>query len=102
MLLNNKKRLKIQEIIRRISLDKEVSLKERVYIEKFAKHSPTISLWLKKANSIRRHGVQSDVSINGLLQSMGIDGLDAESHFNPSKDDLPDWFGNSPDWIKRS
>ena len=102
MLLNNKKRLKIQEIIRRISLDKEVSFKERVYIEKFAKHNSTISLWLKKANSIRRHGVQSEVSINGLLQSMGIDGLDKESHFNPSKDDISDWFGNSPDWIKRS
>ena len=48
MLLSNQKRLKIQEIIKRISLDKEVSLKERIYVEKYAKHNSTISLWLKK------------------------------------------------------
>ena len=102
MLLSNQKRLKIQEIIKRISLDKEVSLKERIYIEKYAKHSSTISLWLKKAISIRRHGLQSKGSINGLLQSLGIDGLDRENDFNKNEDDVSDWFGNSPDWIKRS
>ena len=102
MLLNNQKRLKIQQIILRISLDKEVSLKERIYIEKYAKHSSTISLWLKKANSIRRHGLQSEGSINGLLQSLGIDGLNRENYFNPNKDDISDWFGGSPDWLKRS
>ena len=102
MLLSNQKRLKIQEIIRRISLGKEVSLKERIYIEKYAKHNSIISLWLKKANSIRRHGTQDPGSINDLLQSLGIDGLDKENHFNPNKDDISDWFGSSPDWIKRS
>ena len=102
MLLSNQKRLKIQEIIKRISLDKKVSLQERIFVEKYAKHSSLISLWLKKANSIRRHGPQSKGSINGLLQSLGIDGLDKESHFNPDQDDISDWFGDSPDWIKRS
>ena len=102
MLLNNQKRLKIQEIIRKISLDKEVSLNERILVEKYAKHSSLISLWLKKANSIRRHGIQSEGSINGILQSLGIDGLDRENHFNPNRDDISDWFGGSPDWIKRS
>ncbi len=102
MLLSNQKRLKIQDIIRRISLDKEVSLKERIYVEKYAKHSSLISLWLKKGNSIRRHGLQNERTINGLLQSLGIDGMDREEHFNPNKDDISDWFGGSPDWIKRS
>ena len=102
MLLSNQKRLKIQNIIKRISLDNEVSLEERIYVEKYAKHSPLISLWLKKANSIRRHGLQSNESINGLLQSLGIDCLDGEDHFDPNKDDISDWFGGSPDWIKRS
>ena len=102
MLIRNEKTSRIKEIIKRISLDKEVSLKERIYVEKYAKHSSTISLWLKKANSFRRNGVQSQQSINGLLQSLGIDILDEENHFNPNKDDISDWFGGSPDWIKRS
>ena len=102
MLLSNQKRLKIKEIVKRISLDKEVTLKERIYVEKYAKHCSLISLWLKKANSIRRHGVQSEGSINGLIQSLGIDGLDRENYYDPNKDDLSDWFGGSPDWIKRS
>lgn len=103
MLLNNQKRLKIQDIIKRISLDKAVSLKERIYVEKYAKHSSLVSLWLKKATSIRRHGLlQSKGGIDNLLQSLGIDGLDNENHFNPNKDDISDWFGGSPDWIKRS
>ena len=102
MLISNEKRTRIKEIIKRISLDKEVSLKERIYVEKYAKHSSVISLWLKKANSIRRHGVLKQDSINGLLQSLGIDGLDEENHFDPNKDDISDWFGDSSDWIKRS
>ena len=102
MLLSNQKRLKIREIIKRISLDKEVSLKERIFVEKYAKHCSKISFWLSKANSIRRHGPQNKDSINGLLQSLGLDGLDRENHFNPNKDDISDWFGGSPEWVKRS
>ena len=103
MLLSNQKRLKIQEIIKRISLDKEVSLEERIFIEKHARHSSTISLWLKKATSLRRHGEEGKDKINNLLQSLGINGLDKEDHFNPNKDDdISDWFGGSPEWIRRS
>ena len=102
MLLSNQKRLKIKDIIKRISLNKEISLNERIYVEKYAQHSSTISLWLKKAKSIRRHGEQNQDGINSLLQSLGIDGLDRENHFNPNKDDISDWFGGSPDWLRRS
>ena len=102
MLLSNQKRLKIKEIIKRISVDQKISLEERIYVEKFAKHNSTISLWLKKANSIRRHGVQNEDRISSLLQSFGIDDLDKENHFNPNNDDLSDWFSGSPDWLKRS
>ena len=102
MLLSHQKRLKIKEIIKRILVDQEISLEERIYVEKFAKHNSTISLWLKKATSIRRHGVQNEDSISSLLQSFGIDDLDKENHFNPNNDDLSDWFSGSPDWLKRS
>ena len=102
MLLSNQKRLKIQGIIKRISRDQEISLGDRIYIEKFAKHNSTISLWLKKAYSFRRNGIKDDNGIDNLLQSFGIDGLNEENHFNPNKDDISDWFGGAPGWLRRS
>ena len=60
MLLSNAKRLKIQGIIKRIAQDKSITLEERIFVEKFAHHNSTISLWLKKANSFRRNGTKND------------------------------------------
>ena len=102
MLLSNQKRVKIKGIIKRIAQDQSISLEERIFVEKFAKHNSTISLWLKKANSFRRYGVKNDGGIDNLLQSLGIDGLDKENHFNSNEDDISDWFGSAPDWIRRS
>ena len=102
MLLSNQKRLKIQAIIKRIVRDQEISLEERIYVEKFAQHNSTISLWLKKANSLRKNGEKSENGIDKLLQSLGIDALDKENYFNPNEDDISDWFGGAPDWLKRS
>ena len=93
--------IKIQGIIKKIAQDKSITLKERIYVEKFAHHNSTISLWLKKANSFRRNGTKND-GIDNLLQSFGIDGLDKENHFNPNEDDISDWFGGAPGWLRRS
>ena len=103
MHLSNQKRLKIQGIIKRIARDKSITLEERIYVEKFAHHNSTISFWLKKANSFRRNGgIKNNVGIDNLLQSFGIDGLNKENHFNPNEDDISDWFGGAPDWLRRS
>ena len=102
MFLTNKTRLKIKAIVKRISLNEPVSLEERIYVEKISKHNSTISTWLKKANSFRRYGKQNSDGINGLIQNLGLDGLEIENHFDPKKDDLADWFRGSPEWVRRS
>ena len=102
MLLSNQNRLKIQGIIKRIAQDRSISLEERIYVEKFAHHNSTISLWLKKAHILRRNGMKNDGGIDSLLQSFGIDGLNKENHFNPNTDDISDWFGGAPGWLRRS
>ena len=56
----------------------------------------------KKANSFRRNGTKNDGGIDNLLQSFGIDALDKENHFKPNEDDISDWFGGAPDWLRRS
>ena len=102
MFLTNQTRQKIKGIISRISKDEKVSLEERIYVEKLAKHNSTIWTWLKKANSLRRYGKQNSDGINGLIQSLGLDGLEVENHFDPKNDDIADWFRGSPDWVRRS
>ena len=102
MLISNSKRLKIQGIIKRIAQDKSITLEERIYVEKFAHNNYKISHWLKKANSFRMTGIKNDDGIDNLLQSFGIDGLDKENHFNPNEDDISDWFGGAPGWLRRS
>ena len=102
MLFSNQKRLKIRGILERIAQDKSITLEERIYIEKFAHQNSTISLWLKKANSYRRHGIKNEGGIDNLLQSFGMDGLNKENHFNPNDDDISDWFSGAPGWLKRS
>tara|TARA_B100000963_G_scaffold345020_1_gene348497 strand:+ start:95 stop:403 length:309 start_codon:yes stop_codon:yes gene_type:complete len=102
MFLSNQTRLKIQEIIKRISLNEEVTLQERIFVEKHAKNSSSVWTWIKRANSLRRHGKQNPESINGLIQSLGLDGLEKENHFDPKNDDIADWFSGSPDWVRRS
>ena len=102
MFLTNKARLKIKDIVSRIAKDEPVSLEERIYLEKLAKHNSTIWTWLKKANSLRRYGKQNSDGINGLIQTLGLDGLEPENHFDPKSDDIADWFSGSPDWVRRS
>ena len=75
MFLTNKTRLKIKDIFKRIAEDEKVTLDERIYVEKLAKHNSTIWTWLKKANSIRIYGKQKSDGINGLIQNLGLDGL---------------------------
>ena len=93
---------RIQEIIERISINEEITLRERIFVEKHAKNNSSIYASLKKANSLRRHGKQNPETINGLIQSLGLDGLDSENHFNPKNDDIADWFSGAPDWVRRS
>ena len=66
MLLSNSKRLKIQGIIKRIAQDKSITLEERIYVEKYAQHNSTISLWLKKANSLEE---MAQKTMEGLITS---------------------------------
>ena len=102
MFRTNKTRLKTKDIIKRISLDEAVSLDERIYVEKYAKHNSTICTWLKKVNSLRKYGKQNSEGINGLIQNLGLDGLETENHFYTQNDDLANWFSGSPYWVRRS
>ena len=102
MFLNFKTKEKIKAILKRISLNEEVSIQERIFVENHAKNSSSIWTLLKRASSLRRHGEQNKGSINGLIQSLALDGLESENQFNPANDDVAEWFSGAPDWVRRS
>ena len=102
MFLNIQTREKIQDIIRRITMNEEITLEERIFVENHAKNSSSIWAWLKMAISLRRHGDLNQEGIKGLIQSLSLDGLEIENDFNPNNDDIYEWFNGAPEWVRRS
>ena len=100
-MLSTSTRVRIQEILVRISNGSKVSLEERIYINKFASRNQNVSSWLRKASNIQRNKLDKD-PIDELLNGLDLCSPDPHSTFNPEQDDLGEWFSGSPSWIRRS
>ena len=100
-MLTTSSRPKIQEILSRLALGNEVTLEERIYINKYAKHNQKVYNWLRKATHIQRNQYESD-PIDKLLHGLDLCSEEPHSTYNPDQDDLGEWFSGSPEWIKRS
>ena len=74
-MLSTSSRIRIQKILTRLSKGKEVTLEERIYINKYASRNQNVSAWLRKASHIQ-HIIKSD--------------------------DLGEWFSGTPSWVRRS
>ena len=100
-MLTTSTRLRIQEILTRIAHGKAVTLKERIYINKYASSNQNVSSWLRKASHFQRDNLNSH-PIDELLNGLDLCSSDPHSTFNPDQDDLGEWFSGSPSWIRRS
>ena len=100
-MLTTSSRLRIQEILTRLSMGNEVTLAERIYINKYATSNQNVSNWLRKASSIQRN---KDISnpIDELLNGLDLCSEEPHSTYNPNHDDLGEWFSGAPSWIRRS
>ena len=78
MFLSIHTREKIQDIIRRISINQEITFRERIFVENHTKNSSYILAWLKRAISQRRHGEQNQEGTSGIIQSFTLDSLELE------------------------
>ena len=101
-MLSTKVRLKLQNILTRLSKNELVSLDERILVQKYADRNSTVWHWLRKARSIQAKGYLDQQSVGGFMQQMNLPGQTSEDHFNGSQDDLGEWFQGSPQWIRRS
>ena len=100
-MLNTTSRLRIQEILTRISRGKKVTLEERIYINKCATKNQNVSLWLRKASRIQRQEPITN-QIDELLNALDLSPGGPHETYNPDHDDLGEWFSGAPSWTRRS
>jgi hypothetical protein len=96
-------RLRLQEILRRIGEDQSVSLEERIYLQKFADRDQAVAGWLRQAR--RQQQARSGDGVDRLLAQLDLGSVDPAPPFRPDPEDpgdLGDWFGQAPDWLRRS
>ena len=70
-MLESSTRVRIQEILTRLSKGNEVTLEERIYINKYASRDQNVSAWLRKASHIQRNQINSD-PIDELLNELDL------------------------------
>ena len=100
-MLTTSTRIRIQEILTRIAKGKEVTLEERIYINKYASRNQNVSAWLRKASHLQRNRINSN-PIDDLLNGLDLCSSDPHSTYNQDQDDLGEWFSGAPSWIRRS
>tara|TARA_Y100001968_G_C19136612_1_gene609404 strand:- start:139 stop:441 length:303 start_codon:yes stop_codon:yes gene_type:complete len=100
-MLTTSSRLRIQEILIRLSKGNKVTLEERIYINKFAAKNQNVSSWLRKASRIQRKLSICD-PIDELLDGLDLSSDEPNSTYNSDHDDLGEWFSGAPSWIRRS
>tara|TARA_Y100001968_G_C18791978_1_gene451596 strand:- start:117 stop:419 length:303 start_codon:yes stop_codon:yes gene_type:complete len=100
-MLTTSTRLRIQEILTRIAKGKEVTLNERIYINKYASNNQNVSAWLRKASYLQRNKLIPNAT-EELLNGLDLCSSDPYSTFDPEQDDLGEWFSGAPSWIRRS
>ena len=100
-MLTTSTRVRIQEILTRIARGNEVSLAERIYVNKYASRDQNVSAWLRKASHHQRNKVNYN-PIDELIDGLDLCSSDPHSTYNPDQDDLGEWFSGAPSWIRRS
>ena len=100
-MLSTASRLRIQQILIKLSKGDIVTLEERIYINKFANRDQTVSAWLKRAIRLQQNN-ESTNPIDKLINGLDLGSSDPNSTFNPDQEDLGDWFTGAPSWLGRS
>ena len=100
-MLTTTSRLRIQEILTRLSMGKQVTLEERIYINKYATRNQNVSCWLRKASRIQRQEKIMN-QIDELLNGLDLSADEPHVTYNPDHDDLGEWFSGAPSWVRRS
>jgi hypothetical protein len=103
VMLTPSTRLRLQGIVQRIGANQAVSLDERIYLQKFADRDHSVATWLRQAR--RQQQVATCEGVDRLMAQLDLGELDPGPSFRPDPEDpgdLGDWFGQAPNWLRRS
>tara|TARA_Y100001968_G_scaffold17619_1_gene13943 strand:+ start:5582 stop:5884 length:303 start_codon:yes stop_codon:yes gene_type:complete len=100
-MLTTTSRIRIQEILGRLAKGNEVTLKERIYVNKYASRYQNVSRWLRKASNIQQNKLISN-QIDDLLNGLDLCSSDPHATYNPDQDDIGEWFSGAPSWVRKS
>jgi len=94
-------RLRLQDIIGRIADSQPVTLRERIYVQKFADRDASVWSWLRGAQRAQRRG-EPESDLEHFMAQMNLGEPCDNKGFDPSRDDLGDWFSGAPSFLRRS
>ena len=94
-------RLRLKHLLGRIANGEPVSLRQRLFLSKYADQDQTISNCLKRAQLTQQKTIPTN-SIDHLLSDLDLVPSDPQSTFHKNEDDLGEWFCGAPSWIVRS
>ncbi len=94
-------RLHLKKILERIASGEEISLQERIYVDKFADKNQSVAVCLKRAHLMQQKP-KAPNEIEQLMADLGLGSKDPQAIFNPKKDDIGEWFTGAPSWLGRS
>ena len=97
-MLTTTTRLRLQEICGRIAHGAQVSLADRVYLQKFADRDRTVLTWVHRAQRQQQQGLVT--GLDSLLADLDLGSCDAGDDHRLD-DDLGEWFGNASSWLRR-
>lgn len=102
-MLSQDTRLELQRILRRLARGQTVSLQERIQLQSHADSNPTVAAWLRRARRRQlQHQPNPGTGLDALLDQLDLNDGEQDSRFDPDRDDLGDWFGGAPSWLRRS
>lgn len=99
-MLTTSTRLKLQSILRRLAAGTNVTLTERVYLQKFADCDRTVAAWLRQARRQQLSGRHRS-GVDGLLDDLNLGSSEPDQRHRPGTEDLGEWFGGADPWLRR-
>ena len=100
-MLSTERLLVIKDILSRLSKGKEVTLRERMFIKKYADQDQKITSWLSKAKRLQQDQIIKD-SLDQLLIDLDLGASDPEVINYSNPEELGNWFSGAPSWVARS